>query len=392
MVAPVRDEKAPGACLHPGARRRGEVRDRVPQPAAEAVPTARSGAHPELAAGGGQPGALVLEGMVGLVAPAQGDRVLGDAVDQFGMLEDDVAPEQRPAAAVGDHAVDPAQEVEVDGGTAALRARFGGAPPAEVEGLVQPDVETPAAELGQQFVVEAREQFQDARVGRAEAERFGVDGEGMPEALGHFGQRPVAVVDQPAVKVAEAVLVRRQLDEPLAAVLVELPDLLGGERGRVAPDLLVVRVGVGVFDVELEVVDLPLGEPVDQPLQVLHLRHAVPTDVQHRAADGEVRAVFDLDGRDREAGLRFDSARLDPLFQGRGGPEQAGRRGGADGDAPVVDSQRVALVGRNRGHRAVVGAGRVEVDSHDRPSGRRRPGRRRLPDRRERRRLARIGR
>jgi hypothetical protein len=54
--------------------------------------------------------------------------------------------------------------------------------------------------------------------------------------------------------VAEAVLVGGELDAAIGAVGVEPVEILRRERRGVAPDVLVIAVGEGVLDVELEVV------------------------------------------------------------------------------------------------------------------------------------------
>ena len=326
------------------------------------MPTAGARTHPELPAGRGQTGALVSVGVVGLVTPAQRDRVLGDLIDHLGVLKDDVAPEQHLPVAVRDEAVDLAQEVQIDGRLAALGAGFRRAAATQVERLVQADVEATAHKLRQQLVVEAAEELDNPRIGRAQAERFGVDGEGVAEPFGHLRQRAVPVMDEPAVEMAEAVLVRGQFDESLAAVGVERADLGGGEGGGVAPDILVAFVGVGVLDVELEVVDLPLRQTVDQTLQVRHRGHPVPAHVQHRAADREIGPILDLDRRDLEPAGGLPSVRGEPLPQRRGGSEQADRCCGFNRDAVAVDPQAVALVRGNGGSRFAYGGGGVDGD------------------------------
>ena len=86
----------------------------------------------------------------------------------------------------------------------------------------------------------------------------------------------------------------------------------------------------------------------------------VPADVEHHAADGEVRRVSDLDGRRLEAGRSGATPRGAPLLQGRGRPEHAGRRRGANVDAIRVDAQAIALVRRAVVIRATPGSCRID--------------------------------
>jgi hypothetical protein len=55
--------------------------------------------------------------------------------------------------------------------------------------------------------------------------------------------------------VAEAVLVRHQVDVPLAAIGVERLDVLRREGAGVLPHLLVTNVREGVLHIELQLVD-----------------------------------------------------------------------------------------------------------------------------------------
>ena len=117
-------------------------------------------------------------------------------------------------------------------------------------------------------------------------------------ALGCHGQAGVGRVLQPARHVAEAVLVRDELDVARRAVLVELLDLRGGHRARLPPHHLVPGIREGVLRVELEVVDLPLRQPIDDREQRLERRHLVSGDVEHHAADRKVGPVAHLTHRE----------------------------------------------------------------------------------------------
>src|SRR5437899_2791763 len=75
-------------------------------------------------------------------------------------------------------------------------------------------------------------QWIDGHRRTASAEHVGV-------AVGRHRERPVPSVLQPPAHVPEAVLVRHELDVMRAAPLVEITELVGGQRTRVGPDLLV---------------------------------------------------------------------------------------------------------------------------------------------------------
>ena len=89
------------------------------------------------------------------------------------------------------------------------------------------------------------------------------------EAVGGDGEGPVAVQPEPALEVPEGVLVGHELDAARPAVVVEGVQVVGGVGIGVAPDVLVAGVGEGVLHVQLELVDLPARQPVDEVAQGL---------------------------------------------------------------------------------------------------------------------------
>src|SRR6185295_6703117 len=138
----------------------------------------RARADVELEPALGEQARLRVEGMAGLVAPGQRDGALRQLAHELRLLDDDVAPELHALAARADARVHGAQEVEVDvvlAAPLALRAR---ATEAQVEGLVQPDVELAAREVRQELVVEVLEQRQAPGIERTEREGLLVDRKG----------------------------------------------------------------------------------------------------------------------------------------------------------------------------------------------------------------------
>src|SRR5688500_178003 len=98
--------------------------------------------------------------------------------------------------------------------------------------------------MREQLVVEAFDECEAARVERVETESAFVSRAPREREPGRLlCQRLVARVAQPALHVAEAVLVRHELDEPRAAIDVERADLVARQRAGVLPDLAMRRVG-----------------------------------------------------------------------------------------------------------------------------------------------------
>ena len=217
----------------------------------------------------------------------------------------------------------------------------------EIVGLVAADVEPRAREVRQQLAVQPVEE-REPLGGRCERERSLRDlSPRQLDPAGRLRERAVALVDEPALEVTEAVLVRDQGDEALAAIRVELADLLGGERRGRGPDLAVCGIRERVLDVELELVDLPAREQVDQRAQRGHRRHLVAADVEHHRADQPIRMILDLHARHAVVD--------DELRERARAVEHAGRI--AADDRRAVGSHRQAI--------ALRGEGRIEMRRHD---------------------------
>ncbi|OPZ07056.1 MAG: hypothetical protein BWZ08_02103 [candidate division BRC1 bacterium ADurb.BinA292] len=282
-----------------------------------------------------------------LVAPFQRDDVARQLGDQVGVLLDDVAPEHHRAAVVLDEPVDLEQVIQVDPARAPALAFGAAASLAELEGFVAADVEQPAGEMRQQLLIQPRDELDRAGIERVERG-------GLP--LGQLGERTVGGAAQPAFHVPERVLVGDELDEPLAAILVQVEDLLRGEGRGVGPDRAVVAIGERVFGVQLELIDLPLGERVDQVHQRPHARDHVAADVEHDAAVGQVGPVLDAQ-RGERVGLPAGE-----LAQRHRGVERAGavvrddrKLGGRDLQAVTLGLAHLGRVDRQQHLDARVG-------------------------------------
>ena len=129
----------------------------------------------------------------------------------------------------------------------------------------RPMLHAPAREQRQQLAEQLADERERSRVARDRAS--------SPRGRGRTDRRSrrararapwYAVVLEPAVHVPETVLVGHELDVALAAERVERADLVGGERARVGVHLGVIAVRERVLAVELDLVDLPRREPVDE--------------------------------------------------------------------------------------------------------------------------------
>lgn len=144
-------------------------------------------------------------------------------------------------------------------------------------------------------------------------------------------------MDQVPLHVTEGVLVGHQFDVAGPAEGGEVPNLLGGERRRVGPHLVVAGVGEGVLDVQLEVVDLPAGQQVDERVQRVGGGNLVAADIQHDPAYRQVGMIRDLP---QGPAAVVEPAELGERAAGMGRP---GRIGGVDVYAVAVDADAVSL-------------------------------------------------
>src|SRR5262249_9832902 len=84
---------------------------------------------------------------------------------------------------------------------------------------------------------------------------------GTRPRAGGFGERRVGLVLEPALHVAEAVLIGDQLNKSLVAESIELADFLRRHRRGILPHDAVPPIGECVLRIELELIDLERRQP-----------------------------------------------------------------------------------------------------------------------------------
>ena len=336
VVAPTGVEHAGSAVAHralTGAADVGQRGGRVADDGAPAVdPRREVERQPRLHAGLG----VGVERGVRRVVFHDRDRAGGELGGQLRMVDEHVAPELRGAPAPAHQLVHLPDVVQVDRSRAALFDDAARPRQADAR-LVTADVHLTAREVREQFLQQLVDQRDRAGIGGTQgAVQAAVRVEDRRIVV--LAQRAVARMDHPARQVPEGVLVRHQFHIAIAAVGVELHHLLAGHRRPVGPHLSVVAVGEGVLGIELELVDLPFAEQVDQAEQGLHGRYPVAADVQHDAAVDDVGVIRDPDaGEDAVPRLARD-------LPERHRPVEGARLVMADDlDAFASDGQQIAL-------------------------------------------------
>ncbi len=256
--------------------------------------------------------------------------------DQLRVVAQDIAPEQHLGAISLQLRDDRQQEVEVD---AAAPQRFDvllASAFAELERLVEVDVDAAAGEVRAQLAVQAEHELATGRIG-IERRRLPLLAPARGPALRRLGEMVVGVETQPALHVAAAVLIRRQLDAARAAQRVEPAHIVRRERRRVAPHRLVRRVREGVLGVELQVVDAQQRQQIDDALERGACRHPVAADVEQVAAHREVGPVADAQTR------QLVAVGIAQVAQCRHAVVLAGGVGGGEVDLVLGDRELVAL-------------------------------------------------
>ncbi|OQA13459.1 MAG: hypothetical protein BWY63_03461 [Chloroflexi bacterium ADurb.Bin360] len=218
-VAPIGVEITARAVPESSLRSAEQIPQCVIGPPGDAAPAGRARTDVEGESCVGELRPMRVEGRIRLVAPFEGDDVAGQLLDQFRVMDDDIAPELHPASACSHFLVDFQEKIEIDLSCAALAARLGAGAKSQVNGLITAYVELFAAEVRQQLIVERAQQCNALRMFRREAERsLHFHAPGRFELLMCLCQGRIGRVLEPALHVTKRVLIGHELDKALAAV------------------------------------------------------------------------------------------------------------------------------------------------------------------------------
>ena len=272
-------------------------------------------------------------GLDQLIAPLQGDGVLGHHVVALRVVVNHVRPEHDLLAVVLlDVVVQLVQPLHEDHVLALLLAVLLDLVAAQAVGFVQADVDELGVKIGQQGLVQVAHELEALR--QQDVQRGG-------HLVLLFEQAQVVEVRlaQPGVHVAEGVLVGHQVDEPLLAVLVQFDDVFGGEAVEIRRLLGVGGILEAVaLHVQLELVVLQRRQEVDHHLDRLHAGLLAAADVDHVTAAGQGGLI--LDGAALQLALPF----RDHLMQRGCRAEEALVTGGSDGNAAPLHRDAVFLL------------------------------------------------
>ena len=293
-------------------------------------------------------------GLDQLIAPLQGDGVLGHHVVGLGVVVDHIRPEHDLLAIGGlDVVVELVQPLHEDHVLALLTAVLLDLVAAQAVGFVQADVDVLGVKIGQQGLVQVAHELEALR--QEDVQRGG-------HLVLVFKQAQVVEVGlfQPGVHMAEGVLVGHQVDEALLAVLVQLKDVLGGEAVEIRRLLGVGGVLEAVaLHVQLELVVLQRRQEVDHHLDRLHAGLLAAADVDHVAAAGQGGLVLN------DAAGQISLLLAEHLLQGGRGAEEALVAGRGDRDALRRHRDAVFLPGqRGLGDQRHAGDARLQAGIH----------------------------
>src|SRR5438874_13712144 len=102
---------------------------------------------------------------------------------------------------------------------------------------------------------------------------------------------------QKMAKMPEGILIWDKINAQLGAAVGKFCNLVARDRAPIAPDRFVLRIGKGVLGVELDLVDLPVGQVLDQFEECFETWHTSARYVEHNAATRKIGMVANLQTR-----------------------------------------------------------------------------------------------
>src|SRR3954465_7911227 len=100
---------------------------------------------------------------------------------------------------------------------------------------------------------------------------------------------------QPRPEMSKRILVGNQINPEFTTARIEFQDFFPGNGSPRSPDGFVVRISKSVLSIDLELVDLEIGEMLHQFQQCLQSRHAPPRYIEHHSPTSEITMVVDLE-------------------------------------------------------------------------------------------------
>src|SRR5262245_47831142 len=113
-ISPIGDEIADRAVFSTRDGSAAEICQRIVMTTDQRHPGRRPRTHVKRNSRSGEGRGLALEWMVGFVTPVQSNQIFRQFLDQFRIMQNDVAPEHHSAAASRDFPVNALQKIEVD--------------------------------------------------------------------------------------------------------------------------------------------------------------------------------------------------------------------------------------------------------------------------------------
>src|SRR2546430_9280082 len=98
-------------------------------------------------------------------------------------------------------------------------------------------------------------------------------------------------------KMPEGILIWDKIDAQLGAAVGKFCNLVARDRAPIAPDRFVLRIGKGVLGIELKLVDLPVGQVLDQFEECFDTRHTSARYVEQDTATRKIGMIANLQAR-----------------------------------------------------------------------------------------------
>ena len=223
----------------------------------------------------------------GLVLPVHQNDVLGNQVENLGILENDVPVHDHRFAATLEQIVDTAVVRGVCRSAAHALDQLLALAESQVPRLVEPGVKVFGVEGGGYFL---------KAIGQ-ESEGFIVHRERVRS--GKLGKRPHFVEHQERALVAQHLEYRKYLDPQRLGERLQLVDLLAGQGAASLADFWIALEAKSVLEIEDQRVHLELGQEADHVLEVLHGGDLAVAELVVDAAHRHLWPVAHADCRQR---------------------------------------------------------------------------------------------
>ena len=109
-------------------------------------------------------------------------------------------------------------------------------------------------------------------------------GKGVHEPVGRLSKLLVLRMTQPAFEVPEGIEIGNEIDEMLLTIILNSKQFASGQWLRIFPNRFMPMERIGVFDIELQLIEFQQCQLVYEGEDGLKCGHLAATNVEHNAS------------------------------------------------------------------------------------------------------------